>query len=81
MTDLQAAQEILAENVRLIRHGKGISQEEFAELVGVSKVSVATVESRKGNPRLETLVKIAAAAGIAPSELLVAHGDDWVVWD
>ncbi|MBD1205404.1 MAG: helix-turn-helix transcriptional regulator [Rhodobacteraceae bacterium] len=79
MTDLEKAQEILAENVRLIRHGRGVSQEEFADLVGVSKVSVATVEARKGNPRLETLVKFASAAGVAPSELLIPHGDDWSV--
>jgi transcriptional regulator with XRE-family HTH domain len=79
MTTLERTQEILGANVRLIRHGKAISQEDFAELVGISKVSVATIEAGKGNLRLETLVKLAEAAGIEPAHLLVHHGDDWLI--
>ena len=79
MASLRETQEILGSNVRLVRHGRGLSQEEFAELVGIAKVSIATIEAGRSNLRLETLVKLADAVGIEPCELLLFHGDDWEI--
>jgi DNA-binding XRE family transcriptional regulator len=46
------------------RADQGLSQRELAERLGVSQPRVVELESGEKNPQIETLVKIAAAAGL-----------------
>jgi DNA-binding XRE family transcriptional regulator len=46
------------------RADHGLSQRELAERLGVSQPRVVELESGEKNPRIETLVKIAAATGL-----------------
>jgi len=48
----------------------GLSQEKFAEKVGLSMRSVSLLETGKQQPTLSTLNNIARALNIKPSELL-----------
>lgn len=48
-----------------IRASTGINQREFAERVGMKRSQIARIESGKSIPKLETLAKLAAAAGYA----------------
>jgi len=41
-----------------------ISQRELAELSGISLHSLSNLESRKGNPTLEILLKVADTLGV-----------------
>lgn len=48
----------------------GLSQEKFAEKVGISMRSVSLLETGKQQPTLTTINNIAKALEIKPSELL-----------
>lgn len=48
----------------------GLSQEKFAEKVGLSMRSISLLETGKQQPTLSTLNNIAKALNIKPSELL-----------
>jgi len=47
-----------------------LSQEKFADKVGISMRSVSLLETGKQQPTLTTINNIAKALGIKPSELL-----------
>ncbi|WP_254567693.1 helix-turn-helix transcriptional regulator [Oscillatoria sp. HE19RPO] len=46
-----------------IRASTGLNQREFAERVGMKRSQIAQIESGKSIPKLETLEKLATAAG------------------
>lgn len=48
-----------------IRASTGINQREFAERVGMKRSQITRIESGKSIPKLETLAKLAVAAGYA----------------
>ena len=48
-----------------IRASTGLNQREFAERVGMKRSQIAQIESGKSIPKLETLEKLATAAGYA----------------
>lgn len=48
----------LAERLQTLRKNAAFSQEEVAELLGVSRQAVSKWESGQGNPELENLVKL-----------------------
>jgi len=48
----------------------GLSQEKFAEKVGLSMRSISLLETGKQQPTLSTINNIAKALNIKPSELL-----------
>jgi transcriptional regulator with XRE-family HTH domain len=54
---LREAREALQE------HGRPVSQERFAELIGVSRRSPGRWENREAEPRMAQLVRIAAVTG------------------
>lgn len=66
MPEIQA----LAQRVVKIRSDIGENQFEFAENCGVSVYTVSAIETGKGNPRIETIQKIAAYTGMTVSQLL-----------
>ena len=58
--------------IKEICKGKGITINELAERVGVSRVSLSGIVTGKQKPSFDTLEKLSDALNIAPSELFEA---------
>jgi len=56
--------------VRTLREQRGLSQEGFADLVGMHRTYVGGIERGERNPTLTTIHKIAEALGVRPWLLL-----------
>jgi transcriptional regulator with XRE-family HTH domain len=52
-----------------------LSQDQLAELSGVSRATIVQLESGSGDPRLSTLAAIAGALGISPMLLLLGSDE------
>lgn len=59
-----------AEKVRSNRKNKGLTQEELAELSGLSLSQIARIETAKLNSTICTVVVLARSMKISPSKLL-----------
>jgi transcriptional regulator with XRE-family HTH domain len=59
--EIQRAKDVLARNVRVHRAIQELSQLDLANAAGIAPLTVSKLESREGNPTVETLAKIAAA--------------------
>ncbi|HLP69045.1 MAG TPA: helix-turn-helix transcriptional regulator [Rhizobium sp.] len=55
----------LPEAVVEIRRGFGMTQEEFARMLGLTRRQIAEIETGAANPTLETLVKIGRLFGFS----------------
>ena len=62
---------ILAKNLREHRKKKGISQEDLAEVSGLHRTYIGSVERSERNVTLSTLHSLAAALKVSPNELLI----------
>lgn len=62
---------VLSNKIRKIRNNKGMTQEELAHKVGISRVYMGYIEQGRYVPSLAILDKIARALKTQPSELLV----------
>jgi len=60
----------LARNLRRLRAVRGISQEELADLAGLHRTYVGSVERSERNISIDNLAKLASALGISLSGLL-----------
>jgi len=60
----------LAENLKRIRVGKGISQGDIVKVTGIDKAMISNIENGKTNPTLATIAKIAKAIGVSVGELM-----------
>lgn len=67
---------ILAINVRRYRRSRGISQERLAELCGLHRTYVGSVERAERNVTLSTLEAIAQGLGISVSALITRKDDE-----
>ena len=56
--------EKIADNIRLERLRRGLSQEKLAEMVDISTKYLNLIENRKANPTIVIVVKICLALGI-----------------
>lgn len=67
------------------RKHRGLSQEELAEIVGVSASSVSQLENGKQGFTDTTLLALAAALSCSPGDLLMRnpldHDAPWSIWD
>jgi transcriptional regulator with XRE-family HTH domain len=64
-----------AENLRHNRERLGLSQEELADICGLHRTEISLLERCKRSPRLETIVVLARALGLASvGELLEGVG-------
>ena len=63
-----------ARRLRGLRRDSDLSQQKLAELSGVSRVTIARIESATQSPRLETIQRLAAAMGYSIQALMM---DDW----
>ncbi|QCL97982.1 helix-turn-helix domain-containing protein [Agrobacterium tumefaciens] len=62
--------EVMAINLRRIRHERQITQEELAHLSGISARYVGSIERADKSASVTVLGKISEALDIDPSELL-----------
>lgn len=60
----------LARNVRALRVAAGISQEAFADMVGIHRVYMSGIERAKRNPSIDVVERIAIALAVEPGRLL-----------
>ena len=60
---------LLGEIIQQARVKKGYTQEQLAELAGVSLQHIGEIERGQGNPTLNSLVKLSDALDISLSEL------------
>lgn len=65
-----AVAESLAQNVRLLREKRGLSQAQIAKIAGVPRATWTHLESGESNPTLAVLLKVAAALQVRLEELL-----------
>jgi transcriptional regulator with XRE-family HTH domain len=56
--------------VRRIRRGRGLSQEQLADVLGVHRTFLGGVERGERNLTLRSVERLAAGLGIDPDELL-----------
>jgi transcriptional regulator with XRE-family HTH domain len=61
---------ILAENLRAFREAKDLSQEEFADMCGLHRTYVGSVERGERNVTLSTLEVFALVIGVSVPQLL-----------
>ena len=60
----------LGSNLRRLRTERGLSQEAFAELANIHRTYVSDIERGTRNPTITIVERLAAALGVAASELL-----------
>jgi transcriptional regulator with XRE-family HTH domain len=71
----------LGRAIRELRTTSRVSQEQLAERAGLHRLYLGGVERGERNPTLHTIVRVARALEVAPSELLaraerLTQGDD-----
>lgn len=54
----------IAEGIRRARKDAGLTQEQLAQLAGTSERTVRAIETRTGNPSLQSVVAIANVLGL-----------------
>lgn len=68
-------QKIVGTNLRLHRQAKGLSQEDFAEALGVHRTYMGSVERGERNLSLRSVERLAEAIDVEPLELLTAPSE------
>ncbi|MCC0807681.1 helix-turn-helix transcriptional regulator [Methylobacterium sp. W2] len=66
--------EIMAINLRRIRHDKRLTQEELADTAGLSTRYIGAVERADVSASVTVLGQIADALGVEPAELVTRSG-------
>jgi len=64
---------VFAANVRRCRQAKGISQERLADIAGVHRTYVGTVERGECNISIDNMERLARALGLPLATLLQPH--------
>jgi transcriptional regulator with XRE-family HTH domain len=66
------ARRLLGQRIRDLRTGKNLSMQVLANLAEIELSQIARIETAKINPKVSTLIKIARALEISPSEFFVS---------
>ena len=64
------ARQVFADNVRRIRRANGLSQEKLADLTGLHRTYVGSVERGERNISIDNMERFAAALGVGIAELV-----------
>lgn len=72
--NIPATRTTLARNLRRLRALKGISQEALADLAGLHRTYIGSVERCERNVSIDNIEKLSAALGVTPSQLLDEGG-------
>ncbi len=67
-------QRIVGRNLRRIRRERGLSQEEFADLLGVHRTYMGGVERGERNLTLRSLERLADRLKVDPRDLMAGDG-------
>lgn len=70
MFDRKAFYINVGQNVKQAREGRGITQEDLAAQVALSRTSITNIEQGRQQFMLHTLIEISAALSVAPASLL-----------
>jgi transcriptional regulator with XRE-family HTH domain len=70
LRNASAARSTLARNLRRLRAERGISQEALAELAGLHRTYIGSIERSERNVSIDNIAKLAAVFGVSPSKLL-----------
>lgn len=62
---------LFGENLRAVRQSQKITQEDLADRVGVSRISLNAYERERRRPPLDVAVKIANILGVTLDELII----------
>ncbi len=65
---------VFGENMRAARLRAGLSQVALSEATGLDRAAISFLERAERSPDLSTLVRVAAALGVAPATLLDGIG-------
>jgi transcriptional regulator with XRE-family HTH domain len=60
----------LGQNLRRLRKAKGLSQEAFADDVGIHRTYVSDLERGRRNPTITIVEKLATFLAVRPGEVL-----------
>ncbi|VTZ26139.1 XRE family transcriptional regulator [Methylocella tundrae] len=60
--------EIVARNLRTLRHAKGLSQEELADRAGINRNYVGMLEREEHSATVDMLEKLAEVLEVDPAE-------------
>ena len=66
--------EVMAVNLRRIRHGKQLTQEELADRSGLSARYIGAIERADVSASVTVLGQIAEALSVEPAELVTKSG-------
>lgn len=67
--------EILGKNLKMEREKRNLSQEKFAELLGIGIPALSKIECGKSYPKQETLENIIEVLNIKPDILFVTNNE------
>ncbi|GBQ26019.1 putative transcriptional regulator [Gluconacetobacter sacchari DSM 12717] len=62
--------DVMAANLRRIRHDRDLTQEELAEMAGLSARYIGSIERARVSASVTILGRIADALAVAPGDLL-----------
>ena len=74
-TPSQSLIAVLAENIRRLRRERNLSQEEFADICGLHRTYVGSVERGERNITLSSLELLAKALDVSVVDLLVPEDE------
>ena len=69
-----SSRNILAQNLRRLRRERGLSQEALADLAGLHRTYIGSIERSERNVSLDNIDRLATSLGVTAPQLLVEHG-------
>lgn len=69
-------QRVVGQNLRLYRSHRNLSQEAFAQMLGVHRTYMGGIERGERNLTLQSVEAIAESLGVDPMELLTVSAEE-----
>lgn len=70
MADLNVMYAFLGAYLRKVRQSRGVTQEQLAREIGVSRMTVTNIELGKHNVFFHTVMQMCLAIGVDPAEVV-----------